>query len=150
MKVAIFLGSKNDLEFAKEAERVFKEFRVEYESIICSAHRSAEKLVAEIKRVEKREAQVLIGMAGYAAHLPGTLASRSYLPVLGVPLPTSDLGGIDSLLSIAQMPAGVPVATFGLGKPGAKNAALFAIQILSSKDISLKKQWEKYRKKLSG
>ena len=149
MKVALFLGSKNDKEFAESAEKILKDFGVDFETIVCSAHRSAEKLVSEIKRVEKAGAKILIGMAGFAAHLPGTLAARSYLPVLGVPLPTSDLFGMDSLLSIVQMPGGVPVATFGLGKAGAKNAALFAVQTLALADTKLAKKWEQYSKELS-
>ncbi len=145
MDVALFLGSESDRPFSQVSEHILNDFGVSCETIVCSAHRAPERLVEEINKVESRGVKVFIAMAGYAAHLPGTIAARSKLPVIGVPLPTSHLKGVDSLLSIAQMPGGVPVATTGIGETGAKNAALLAIQILSLSDPLLRKKWEKYK-----
>ena len=148
MDVALFLGSRSDKEYIEDAEKILSDFGISFETIVCSAHRSPEKLVSEITRVENQGVKVFIAVAGYAAHLPGTIAARTTKPVLGVPLPTSDLVGFDSLLSIAQMPAGVPVATLGVGKSGAKNAALLAIQILSLSSQELSEKWKKYKNAL--
>ncbi len=149
MDVAIFLGSNSDREYIEETQKILSDFNVSFETIVCSAHRSPEKLVSEITRVENLGVKVFVAMAGYAAHLPGTIAARTTKPVLGVPLPSSELQGIDALLSVVQMPGGVPVATLGIGKSGAKNAALLAIQILSLSSQELLDQWKKYKEALS-
>lgn len=150
MKVAVFLGSESDREYVKKLETVLKDFNVSFETIVCSAHRAPKRLIEEIRRVENEGAHILIGLAGYAAHLPGALASHSHLPVIGVPLPTSKLEGVDSILSIAQMPGGVPVATMSIGHAGAQNAALLAVQILSLSEKELLEKWLQYKKTLEG
>ncbi|MBI2608723.1 MAG: 5-(carboxyamino)imidazole ribonucleotide mutase [Deltaproteobacteria bacterium] len=148
MKVAVFLGSESDREYTQKLEAVLKDFHVSFETIVCSAHRAPKRLVEEVRRVENEGAQVLIGLAGYAAHLPGALAAHSHLPVIGVPLPTSTLEGVDSILSIAQMPGGVPVATMSIGHAGAKNAALLSVQILALSDRELSQKWLQYKQSL--
>lgn len=129
MKIWIFMGSKSDQEIMAHAEEILKNESIPYETFIHSAHREPEKVRELITRAEDEGVVVIIAGAGLAAHLPGFIASLTDIPVLGVPIPASTLGGIDSLLSIVQMPKGVPVATFGIGKPGAKNAALFASRL---------------------
>lgn len=129
-KVWLFMGSASDQAFMAPAEEVLKQGAVPYETYVHSAHREPDKIRALVARAEKEGVAVIIAGAGLAAHLPGFIASLTSIPVLGVPLPASTLGGLDSLLSIVQMPAGVPVATFGIGKAGAKNAALFACRLL--------------------
>jgi 5-(carboxyamino)imidazole ribonucleotide mutase len=126
MKVWIFMGSKSDTETMAPAEEYLKKESIPHEVFIHSAHREPDKIRELIARAKKEEVIAIIAGAGLAAHLPGFIASMTEIPVLGVPVPASTLGGLDSLLSIAQMPSGVPVATFGIGKSGAKNAALFA------------------------
>ncbi|MBN1153026.1 MAG: 5-(carboxyamino)imidazole ribonucleotide mutase [Dehalococcoidia bacterium] len=147
--VAVVIGSENDRDLVSPAGLVFEEFDVPYELIVMSAHRTAEKVRSYAMSAEERGIMVLIAAAGYAAHLPGVLASWSMLPVIGVPLPTSDLRGVDSLMSIAQMPGGIPVASTGIGKSGAKNAALLAIQILGVRDARLKNAYQVYRQNLA-
>lgn len=129
MKIWIFMGSKSDSEIMASAEEVLKKESVPFEKYIHSAHREPEKIRTLIKEAKNNGVVAIIAGAGLAAHLPGFIASLTDIPVLGVPLPASTLGGIDSLLSIVQMPSGIPVATFGIGKPGAKNAALFASRL---------------------
>ncbi len=126
MKVWIFMGSKSDATVMTMAEEVLRKVKVPYETFIHSAHREPEKIRQLIERAKREGVVAIIAGAGLAAHLPGFIASLTDIPVLGVPISASSLGGIDSLLSIAQMPGGVPVACFGIGKPGAKNAAIFA------------------------
>jgi 5-(carboxyamino)imidazole ribonucleotide mutase len=126
MKIWIFMGSKSDTETMAPAEEYLKKESIPHEVFIHSAHREPDKIRELIARAKKEEVIAIIAGAGLAAHLPGFIASMTEIPVLGVPVPASTLGGLDSLLSIAQMPSGVPVATFGIGKSGAKNAALFA------------------------
>lgn len=128
-KVWLFMGSKADEEIMSPAEEVLKKDTVPYEKFILSAHRESDKIRKLIKKAKKERVVVIIAGAGLAAHLPGFIASLTDIPVLGVPIPSSTLGGLDSLLSIVQMPGGVPVATFGIGKPGAKNAAIFASRL---------------------
>ena len=147
--VGIIIGSENDRELIAPATQVLDEYQVPYELSVMSAHRSAEKVRSYALSAEQRGIQILIAAAGYAAHLPGVLASWSVLPIIGVPLPTSDLNGLDSLLSIAQMPGGVPVSCVGIGKGGAKNAALAAIQILALHDDRLRAAYRTYREKLA-
>jgi phosphoribosylaminoimidazole carboxylase PurE protein len=126
MKIWIFMGSKSDSEIMSAAEEVLNSNSVPYETFIHSAHREPDKIRDLIAKAKKEGVVAIIAGAGLAAHLPGFIASLTEVPVLGVPIPASTLGGLDSLLSIAQMPSGVPVATFGIGKAGAKNAAIFA------------------------
>ncbi len=147
--VGILIGSKTDEPFIQPALTLFEEFAIEYEVRVISAHRNPEKVREYGLKAADRGFEVLIAAAGYAAHLPGVLASWTRLPVIGVPLPTSDLKGIDSLLSIVQMPAGIPVAGVGIGTAGIKNAALLAVQILANKYDKIKTAFGAYRDGLS-
>ncbi|MEM0173194.1 MAG: 5-(carboxyamino)imidazole ribonucleotide mutase [Sulfolobaceae archaeon] len=137
-KVAVIMGSKSDWEYMKDAIDVLKQFGIEYEVRVVSAHRTPEFMMEYAKTAEERGIEVIIAGAGGAAHLPGMVASLTHLPVIGVPIPSRHLNGIDSLLSIVQMPYGTPVATVAIGN--SKNAALLAIRILSLKypELSLK------------
>ena len=129
MKVWIFMGSKSDSETMSVAEEYLRNESIPYEVFIHSAHREPDRIRELIQDAKDKGVVAIIAGAGLAAHLPGFIASMTDIPVLGVPIPASTLGGLDSLLSISQMPSGVPVATFGIGKPGAKNAALFASRL---------------------
>jgi 5-(carboxyamino)imidazole ribonucleotide mutase len=142
-KVFIAMGSDSDWPVMKEAAILLEEFGIEYEAKVVSAHRSPEELPKFTKKCEENEAICIIAGAGGAAHLPGMLASYTYLPVIGVPIRGASLDGIDSLLSIVQMPNGVPVATMGINK--AKNAALFALRQLSIIDSSIKDKLLEFR-----
>lgn len=139
------MGSVSDWKTLSAAVAILKEFKVRYEKSVVSAHRTPLKLVDYATSAKARGLQVIIAGAGGAAHLPGMMASMTALPVLGVPVESRALKGLDSLLSIAQMPAGVPVGTLAIGEPGAKNAALLAISILALQDKSLRLAWERYR-----
>jgi len=147
--VGILMGSNNDREFVAPAIDILNEFGVPHEVNVLSAHRTAEKVREYAVATDARGIRVLIAAAGYAAHLPGVLASWSTLPIIGIPLPTSDLKGVDALLSIVQMPGGIPVASTGIGKSGARNAALLAVQILGTADESLRASYAKYRERLA-
>ena len=147
--VGIVVGSKTDTELIQPALDTLKQLGIEYEFSVISAHRNPEKLKQYGLEAEKRGLKVIIAAAGYAAHLPGVLASWTTLPVIGVPLPTSELKGIDSLLSISQMPGGVPVACMGIGKSGAKNAALLAAQILATEYKEIRETYRKYKQDLA-
>jgi 5-(carboxyamino)imidazole ribonucleotide mutase len=149
-KVLIILGSKSDLEAVSGCGELLKKLGVEYKQEISSAHWRPAATIELVKKAEADGVQVIIAAAGMAAHLPGFVASQTTLPVIGVPLAGSALGGMDSLLSIVQMPAGVPVATMTIGSHGAKNAALLAVQILALYDTELKKKIEAYRRELGG
>jgi 5-(carboxyamino)imidazole ribonucleotide mutase len=131
--VSILMGSKNDLEVLQGAREVLDSFGVGYETRVLSAHRTPDALFAYVADADSRGVEVFIAGAGGAAHLPGVVAAKTLRPVLGVPIPSTPLLGIDSLLSIVQMPKGTPVATFSVGKPGASNAAIFAVMILGQK-----------------
>lgn len=135
--VGVVLGSRSDLPYAEEATAVLAELGIAHELRILSAHRTPAALEEYLAAAPGRGLRVLIGMAGHAAALPGAMAAQTGLPVIGVPLPTSDLAGLDALLSMAQMPPGVPVATMAVGKPGARNAAWFAAAILALADPSV-------------
>ena len=148
-QVGIVMGSKTDADIVKPALGVLEQLGVEYEVSVISAHRNPEKLREYGLEAEKRGFEVIIAAAGGAAHLPGILASWTTVPVIGVPLPTSELKGIDALLSIAQMPAGVPVACVGIGKSGVRNAALLAAQIVGVKHEEIKKAYNKYKMELT-
>jgi len=147
-KVAIVMGSDSDLETMKEALRALDEFGVPSDTLIISAHRSPDDAARFAKAARKRGIEVIIAGAGGAAHLAGVIASHTTLPVIGVPMETKELKGIDSLFSTVQMPSGVPVATVTIGKTGAKNAAYLAVQILSLKDKSLVKMLDEFKKTL--
>jgi len=135
--VAILMGSQSDLDTFKETAAVLKEFGICHEMRVISAHRTPEVAREFALSAEERGLKVIIAGAGKAAHLAGVLASMTVLPILGVPMATSDLGGLDSLLSTVQMPGGIPVATVAIGKAGAKNAALLAVAILALTDAAL-------------
>ena len=148
--VGVVIGSKTDTELIQPALDTLKQLGIDYELSVISAHRNPEKLREYGLGAEKRGLKVIIAAAGYAAHLPGVLASWTNLPVIGIPLPTSELKGIDALLSLAQMPGGVPVACMGIGKSGAKNAALLAVQILGTAHKEVKEAFRKYKQELAG
>lgn len=141
------MGSDSDWPVMKQAAELLNEFNVAWESKVVSAHRTPDLMASYGKEALERGLKVLIAGAGGAAHLPGMLASHTTLPVIGVPVPTKDLGGVDSLYSIVQMPNGIPVATVGIGK--AKNAGLLAVRILSIKDDSLTTKLETYHKNMA-
>jgi len=145
--VAIIMGSKSDWPTMQIASATLDEFSVAHETKIVSAHRTPDLLFEFAKSAEDRGIEVIIAGAGGAAHLPGMCASQTILPVLGVPIESRNLKGLDSLLSIAQMPAGVPVGTLAIGEAGAKNAALMAISILANSDPNLREKLRKFRMK---
>ena len=145
--VGIIMGSQSDWATMRAAAVVLKELGVPHETRIVSAHRTPDRLYAYAKSASERGLKVIIAGAGGAAHLPGMCASQTVLPVLGVPVESKALKGLDSLLSIAQMPAGVPVGTLAIGQPGAKNAALLAIAILANSRPELRKKLHAFRSK---
>ncbi len=145
--VSIIMGSKSDWPTMEHASALLAEFGVAHETKIVSAHRTPDRLFEFAKSAEERGIEVLIAGAGGAAHLPGMCASQTVLPVLGVPVESKALKGLDSLLSIAQMPAGVPVGTLAIGEAGAKNAALLAISILANTRPDLRKKLHTFRSK---
>ena len=147
--VGIVIGSKTDTELIQPALDTLKQLGIDYELSVISGHRNPEKLKEYGSEAEKRGIKVIIAAAGRAAHLPGILASWTTLPVIGVPLPTSELKGIDALLSISQMPGGVPVACMGIGQSGAKNAALLAAQILGTAHKEIKEAYRKHKQELA-
>lgn len=143
--VSIIMGSKSDWPTMEQASLMLKEFGVPHETKIVSAHRTPDLLFEFAKSAEERGIEVIIAGAGGAAHLPGMCASQTILPVLGVPVESKTLKGLDSLLSIAQMPAGVPVGTLAIGQAGAKNAALLAISILANSRPDLRGKLHSFR-----
>lgn len=145
--IGIVMGSNSDLPVMEETVKILKEFAVKYELTISSAHRSPQKTSLYAKDAEKKGVEIIIAGAGGAAHLAGVLAAHTVLPIIAVPL-NSPLGGLDSFYSTFQMPAGVPVATMGIGKSGAKNAAILAIEILALKYPEIRKKLKKYKEKL--
>jgi 5-(carboxyamino)imidazole ribonucleotide mutase len=145
--IGIIMGSQSDWETMKPAADLLAEFGVEHETNIVSAHRTPDRLAEYAKGAKARGLKVIIAGAGGAAHLPGMCASMTPLPVLGVPIESKTLKGLDSLLSIAQMPAGIPVGTLAIGQAGAKNAALLAVAILALNDADLAKKLDDYRSK---
>ena len=144
--IGVVMGSDSDWPIMKLATEVLEEFGIKYESKVVSAHRTPDIMYEYAESAKKRGIKCIIAGAGGAAHLPGMLAAKTELPILGVPIPTKHLKGNDSLLSIVQMPKGVPVATFAIGEAGASNAALFAVSILASNDKSLEKKLTEFRK----
>ena len=143
------MGSDSDLEVMNEAVQLLKDFGVSYEINVLSAHRSPEDVREFVREARSRGFRVFICGAGGAAHLAGTVAAQTTLPVIGVPINSTALGGLDSLLATVQMPAGIPVATVAIGKSGARNAAILACQILALKDEALQKKLEAHKEKLA-
>lgn len=148
-EVSVIMGSDSDLDVMKETMHLLKEFNVPYEVKILSAHRSPQMTSDFAKKAEKKGIKIIIAGAGGAAHLAGVVASHTVLPVIGVPMDTKALKGIDSLLSTVQMPGGVPVATVAIGKAGAKNAAILAAEILGISDSLLRRKLKIFKKKLA-
>lgn len=147
-KIGILMGSKSDADLMGEAARILEEFGIPHEIKVLSAHRTPQETFEYAQGAESRGIQALIAGAGYAAHLAGALAAHCTLPIIGVPLDASSLKGLDSLLSTVQMPKGIPVACMGIGKAGAVNAALFAVQILARNDPDLAQKLKEYREKM--
>ena len=143
--VGILMGSKSDWEYMSAAAETLAELQVTHEVRILSAHRTPDLTLEYSARASERGLRVIIAGAGGAAHLAGVLAAKTILPVIGVPMPTTSLNGMDSLLYIVQMPKGVPVATMAIGKPGAANAGLYAAQILALGDPALSERLTKWR-----
>ena len=144
--VGIIMGSKTDLETLNGAVEILNEFGIEHELRVLSAHRTPEAVLEWSSTAEQRGLEVLIAGAGGAAHLPGVVAAKTVLPVLGVPVASTTLGGADALLSIVQMPKGVPVGTLAIGKSGAANAALLAVAIMAGKRPDLREKLKAWRK----
>ena len=143
--VGILMGSDSDLSIMQESGAMLREFGIEYEMTIASAHRTPKKVLEYSQSAERRGLKVIIAGAGWAAHLAGVIASQTTLPVIGVPIDSSALKGIDALLSTVQMPGGVPVATMSLGKAGAKNAGIFAAQIIATADVKVANRLKVYK-----
>ena len=148
--VAIVMGSKSDAEAVQPTLDALSKLGIDYEVSVISAHRNPERAREYGLAARERGIEVIIAAAGAAAHLPGVLASWTTLPVIGVPLATSELKGVDALYSIVQMPAGIPVASVAVGTPGAKNAAYLAAEILSLKYDKIREAYQEYRSKLQG
>jgi len=148
--VGVILGSKSDLPLMESCVKVLDELGIENEVKVCSAHRNPRGVMEWATSARERGLKVVIAAAGGAAHLPGVVASWTDLPVIGVPVPTQHLGGVDSLYSIVQMPSGIPVATVAIGEAGAKNAARLAARILSVTDDAVQKRHLEKRTALAG
>ena len=149
IQISVVMGSKSDLPVMKKCLEILDDFAVVNEMKILSAHRMPDATSDYAKKIEKRGIQVVIAGAGGAAHLAGIIAANTVVPVIGVPLASSDLQGLDALYSIVQMPGGVPVACMAIGTAGAKNAAIFAVKILALSSSELKKKMEEYKAKLA-
>ncbi len=147
-KVGIIMGSNSDWPTMEKAAQVLKDFGVEYEALVVSAHRTPEKMFSYAKDARSRGLKTIIAGAGGAAHLPGMVSALTTLPILAVPIQSRVLNGVDSLLSIVQMPAGIPTATFAIGEAGATNAGLFAISLLALEDSELAGKLSAYREGL--
>jgi phosphoribosylaminoimidazole carboxylase PurE protein len=148
-KVLILMGSDSDLPVMESTAKVLKEFNIPYKMTVSSAHRTPDRTLKLIKNSEKEGVQIMIAGAGAAAHLAGMVASHTTLPVIGVPIDSSPLHGIDALYSTVQMPPGIPVATMAVGKGGAKNAGIIAAQILALNDSRIAKALKDYKKKMA-
>jgi 5-(carboxyamino)imidazole ribonucleotide mutase len=144
--VGILMGSRSDWETMMHSAKTLGELGVPHETCVLSAHRTPDQTIEYAATAEKRGLEVIIAAAGGAAHLAGVVAAKTPLPVLGVPMESKSLNGLDSLLSMVQMPAGVPVGTLAIGKPGAINAALLAAAILASRHPAIRAAWHRYRK----
>lgn len=146
--ISIIMGSESDLEIVREGINLLKEFKVDFEVKVLSAHRTPKELVEYVEAAGKSSAKVFIAAAGGSAALAGVIAAHTILPVIGIPIETKSLNGMDSLLSTAQMPAGIPVASMAIGKAGAKNAAIFALEILAVSDKNIQDKLKEYRQKM--
>jgi phosphoribosylaminoimidazole carboxylase PurE protein len=147
--VSIVMGSDSDLEIMREAGKALDDFGIAYEMDVTSAHRSPDRSADFAKKAAERGIKVIIAGAGGAAHLAGVIAAHTILPVIGVPIPSTSLNGMDSLLSTVQMPAGIPVATVAIGKPGATNAGILAAQMIGLSDESIAKRMHAHKEKLA-
>jgi len=147
--VAIVMGSDSDMQVMQEASHMLDRFGIPYSVTVTSAHRCPQRTASFARNAKKDGIQVIIAGAGWAAHLAGVIAAETTLPVLGVPIDSSPLHGLDALLSMVQMPGGVPVATMTVGRAGAKNAAVFAAEILALKDPSLQRKLAAYKRDLA-
>ncbi len=143
--VGVVVGSSSDLPLIKNTLDILKDFKVPYDVMVLSAHRSPKKTAEYARSARAKGIKVIIAAAGGAAHLAGTIASNTTLPVIGIPIPTKHLDGLDSLLSTIQMPSGVPVATVAVGEAGARNAAILAVQILALSDGKLAKKLNSFK-----
>jgi len=143
--ISVIMGSESDLETVQGGIDILKQFKVKAEVKVLSAHRTPKELVQYVEAAPKRGTKVFIAAAGGAAALAGVIAAHTTLPVIGIPIETSSLKGMDSLLSTVQMPAGIPVASMAIGKAGAKNAALFALEILATSDRKMEAKLKKYK-----
>src|SRR3954447_13135595 len=148
-RVSIVMGSDSDLDIMRECAKALEEFGIEYEIDVTSAHRSPDRTAEFARKAAARGVRVIIAGAGGAAHLAGVIAAHTTLPVIGVPIPSTSLQGMDSLLATVQMPAGIPVATVAIGKAGATNAAILAVQILALSDAELAKKMTAHKEKLA-
>jgi phosphoribosylaminoimidazole carboxylase PurE protein len=147
--VSVVIGSDSDLPVMKEAASILEEFNIPHEVYLTSAHRSPERTLSFAKKAAERGIKIIIVGAGAAAHLAGVIASNTHLPVIGVPIDSSSLNGLDALFSTLQMPGGVPVATMAIGKSGAKNAALLAARVLALEDNDLREKLDAYVKAMA-
>jgi phosphoribosylamine--glycine ligase len=148
-QVLILMGSESDMPIMEEAGKILKKLGIAYRITVASAHRTPERTTQLADKAEKEGIEVIIAGAGMAAHLAGVVASRTTLPVIGVPIDSSSLNGLDALLSTVQMPPGVPVGAMAIGKAGAKNAAIFSAQIIGRKDPKVARRLKEYKKKMS-
>lgn len=149
VQVSIVMGSDSDLEIMRETGKALDEFGIAYEIDVTSAHRSPDHTAEFARKAAERGIRVIIAGAGGAAHLAGVIAAHTTLPVIGVPIPSTSLNGMDSLLSTVQMPAGIPVATVAIGKPGATNAGILAAQMIALADASVAKKLDSHKEKLA-
>jgi len=147
-KISILMGSESDLETVNETINVLKDFKVNFEAKVLSAHRTPKEVAQYVENVSQSGTKVFIAAAGMSAALAGVVAAHTTLPVIGIPIETKNLKGIDSLLSTVQMPPGIPVACMAIGKAGAKNAALFALEILGVSDAKIKIKLINYKKQM--
>ena len=148
-KVGIIMGSDSDLGIMQEAAAILKKFQIPYEMTVASAHRSPHRAGNFAAAASRRGMKVIIAGAGHAAHLAGVLAAHTTLPVIGVPIDSSCLQGLDALLATVQMPPGIPVATMAIGKPGARNAGILAAQIIATSDLKLAAKLQKFKQEMA-
>lgn len=146
--ISIIMGSESDLEIVREGINLLKEFEAGFEVKVLSAHRTPKELVEYVEESDRNGTKVFIAAAGGSAALAGVIAAHTVLPVIGIPIETKSLNGMDSLLSTVQMPAGIPVASMAIGKAGAKNAAIFALEVLAVSDKNIQDKLKEYRQKM--
>lgn len=146
--ISIIMGSESDLEIVREGINLLKEFEAGFEVKVLSAHRTPKELVEYVEESDRNGVKVFIAAAGGSAALAGVIAAHTVLPVIGIPIETKSLNGMDSLLSTVQMPAGIPVASMAIGKAGAKNAAIFALEVLAVSDKNIQDKLKEYRQKM--